>query len=69
MNIFVYIYSGAKKLLIYPYFRFPVQRCIVDINLLILDFITTTTIASGIINVMIIRIFFFLFDPLSASLV
>jgi len=32
MNIFVYIYSGATKLLIYPYFRFPVQRCVADIN-------------------------------------
>jgi hypothetical protein len=68
MNIFVYIYSGATKLLIYPYFQFPVHRCVADINLLILDFITTTA-ASGIIYVMIIRIYIFLFDPLSASLV
>jgi hypothetical protein len=66
MNRFVFIYSDATKLLIYTYFRFPVQRCVADINLLILDFITKTT-ASGIINVMIIR--FFLFDPLSAALV
>jgi hypothetical protein len=69
MNIFVYIYSGATKLLIYRYFQFPVQRCVADINLLILDFLTTTT-ASGIINVMMIRFFFYLihlvchlFDP------
>jgi hypothetical protein len=36
------------------------QRCVADINLLILHFITTTT-ASGIINVMIIRIYLFIY--------